>query len=85
MRKPFAIFCVSALTSFLALQATDLFGQVAEPEKVERNDFIRLTRDNANEPVALQTAIRTYKPREGLSTLRVDLIGAVHVLSLIHI
>ncbi len=80
MRKPLALFCVSALTSFLALQATDLFGQVATPEKKsDRNDFIRLTRDNANEPVALQTAIRSYKPREGFNSLRVDLIGAVHV------
>jgi len=79
MRKPFAIFCVSALTSFLTVHATDLFGQVAETAKAERNDFIRLTRDDTNEPVALQTAIRTYKPRDGFSSLRVDLIGAVHV------
>ena len=79
MRKPFAIFCVSALSSFLALQATDLFGQAAEPVKADRNDFIRLTRDDANKPVALQTAIRTYKTREGYNSVRVDLIGAVHV------
>ena len=54
------------------------------PESKERaaakpNEFIRLLRDEAGQPDALQTAIATYRPDSGRSNLRVDLIGAVHV------
>ncbi|MFH1922405.1 MAG: hypothetical protein ABIP48_21290 [Planctomycetota bacterium] len=53
-----------------------------EVEKVEETDagrFLRIKRDAAGEPVALETAIVRYVPAAGEGDLAVDLIGCVHV------
>jgi hypothetical protein len=45
-----------------------------------RPSFLRLTRDDRNEPVAMETAIVRYKGEgEGTVDLTIDLIGAVHI------
>lgn len=41
--------------------------------------FIRIRRDEAKKPVALETAIVRYVPADGSKKVVVDLIGAVHV------
>ena len=45
----------------------------------ERPKYIRITRDDAEEPIALQTAIVHFVPAETEDKLQVDLVGAVHV------
>lgn len=45
-----------------------------EPSPTE---FLRVKRDAAGRPVALQTAITRYRPQEG--ELVIDLVGAVHI------
>ena len=41
------------------------------------NQFLRVTKDDSGKPLAMQTAITRYRPKEG--ELVVDLIGAVHI------
>jgi hypothetical protein len=43
------------------------------------SSFIRIERNNAREPVALQTAVAHYVPAAGAGGVTVDLIGAIHV------
>lgn len=80
--------CVLSAAGLLFTSPSDLLGQlVLEPatakkedaKKAKTNTFIRMERDAAGEPKSLQTAVATYKPRTEFSSLRVDLIGAVHV------
>ena len=54
--------------------ATDL--QTVEGEE-SKNQFLRVTKDDAGKPLAMQTAITRYRPKQG--ELVVDLIGAVHI------
>jgi hypothetical protein len=52
----------------------------AKASKPDEPKFMRIKRDEAGEPVALQTAVVHYVPREDKqSGATVDLIGAVHV------
>lgn len=55
---------------------------VAEPNAARRTtptDFIRIEKKDGKKPVALQTAVVRYAPREGDGGVTVDLIGAVHI------
>lgn len=67
---------MTALISLFIFPAASVLAQQPETKK---NDFIRLTRNDANEPVGLQTAIRTYVALDDSDHLQVDLVGAVHV------
>lgn len=50
----------------------------ADPDQQTR--FVRLSRDQRRQPVALESAIRSYVPEDrGRTSPRVDLIAAVHV------
>ena len=51
--------------------------QVADADATKPNEFLRVTKDAAGKPLALQTAITRYRPKEG--ELVVDLVGAVHI------
>jgi hypothetical protein len=91
-------FCCSLLAGFSGLAGTWGFTRADEPEKASppaeaqaaanaepRPKYIRISRDEADEPLALQTAVVHFVPAEDSSTsaakadLRVDLVGAVHV------
>lgn len=48
-------------------------------DEEDRPKYIRVTRDKSDEPVALQTAIVHFAPKNGQDELVVDLVGAVHV------
>jgi hypothetical protein len=48
--------------------------KTAEPTK-----FIRVQRDDKDEPTALQTAVVRYVPKDGKGDLVVDLVAAVHI------
>lgn len=54
-------------------------GEAASKDEDDDTKFIRLRRDDAGKPVALETAIVRYVPADGSKNLEVDLIGAVHV------
>lgn len=67
-------------------QATPVIGQATPgvpshqtdaAEASPPNQFLRVTKDDAGKPLAMQTAITRYRPKEG--DLVVDLIGAVHI------
>jgi len=46
----------------------------------QKTEFVRLTRDKKKQPLALETAVVTYVPRDcGQATPTVDLVAAVHV------
>ena len=51
------------------------------PAGVAKQEFLRLSRDEAGEPLALETAIVRYSPARARSDepLKVDLVAAVHV------
>jgi hypothetical protein len=54
--------------------------QTAAEQKREKTRFLRVTRDDDNELVAMETAIVRYAPaKEDDSDLVVDLVAAVHV------
>lgn len=59
-------------------QANKLANKLAD-KLADKNRFLRMKKSESGEPLALQTAITTFKPRTGYSQLRVDLVGAVHV------
>ena len=61
--------------STTAPDSTDL--QTAGAQASQPNQFLRVTKDDAGKPLAMQTAITRYRPKEG--DLVVDLIGAVHI------
>jgi hypothetical protein len=49
-------------------------------DKKQAEKFLRVVRDAAGEPIAMETSIVTYRPKKADgSGLQVDLIGAVHV------
>lgn len=53
---------------------------LADPaEKKGEQDFLRLRRNDAKEPVALETAIASYTGTNQEKPVLVDLIGAVHI------
>ncbi len=46
----------------------------------ETHKFLRITRDDQDEPIAMETAIVSYRPTAAADKdLQVDLIGAVHI------
>lgn len=53
---------------------TDLGQENKTPAKTQ---FLKIRNDKAGNPIALQTAITRYRPKEG--ELVVDLVGAVHI------
>src|SRR5262245_36116594 len=73
-------FCTLALVAFTGL-APALADRPANalPRKASPAKFIRIQRDAKNEPVALETAIVSYKAASGEGDLVVDLISVVHV------
>jgi hypothetical protein len=64
-------------------QAGEPADKVESAQAEQRAKYIRITRDEADEPLALQTAIVHFAPAAakaaGGSELQVDLVGAVHV------
>ena len=48
-------------------------------QKSTPTQFIRLQRDEKNQPIALETAIVRYGPAGGQGDMTVDLVGAVHI------
>jgi hypothetical protein len=48
-------------------------------EKSDEGKFLRLTRDENGTPLAMETAIVRYHPRDDNNDLVVDLVGAVHI------
>lgn len=73
-----SLFASSPSTAF-AQPVVKGFKLHAPDASAASNDFIRLQRGVGREPLSLQTAIATFKPRAGYSPRRVDLVGAVHV------
>ena len=84
-----ATFCLlSTLAMSLGFEAF-CFGQQAEkaeantaerldtPVKKQPTQFLRVTKDKSENPIAMQTAITRYRPGKG--ELVIDLIGAVHI------
>jgi len=73
------------LATWLALLLVARSAQAAEgpsPPQVEKTlgQFIRLTRDKNNAPLAMETAIIRFAPADGRRrTLAVDLVAAVHI------
>ncbi len=68
--KKVASFCLTlALLSFTAAHA----------QEVTETEFIRVSVDDQDQPLALQLAIVSYVPRNGDSNVRVDLVGAIHI------
>jgi hypothetical protein len=70
------IFVVSLFLGTAAL----VQGEPPAPDtKHEETKFIRIIRDNKDQPTALETAIVRYTSGKGDQELTVDLVGAVHV------
>ncbi len=65
-----------ATTICLALLSNTTF---AEDPKVAEAEFLRISRDESKQPLALQTAIASYQGTAGGKQVVVDLIGAVHI------
>ncbi len=60
--------------------ASDAPAEKAAPERDKPSEFIRLTRDETKQPLALETAIVSFAPRDcGKTTPTVDLVAAVHI------
>ncbi len=63
-------FCLTlALLSFTTAHA----------QEVTKTEFIRVSVDDQDQPLALQLAIVSYVPRSTNSNVRVDLVGAIHI------
>jgi hypothetical protein len=78
---PIVAFLLALLPAFAAAQKTPPAKQ-ARPAKTERpaSKFLRVTRDQRGNPVAMETSIVRYEATdEDRKGLQVDLIGAVHV------
>lgn len=55
-------------------------GKNAPAAKAEKDQFVRLARDEKNQPIALQTAVVRHVPRDARQTWpTVDLVAAVHI------
>src|SRR5579885_588658 len=59
--------------------AADPPAQAEPKKKAEPTKFLRVKRDKHDTPVALETAVVRYVPRDGAAGITVDLIAAVHV------
>ncbi len=71
---------LSALTLLVARSAAAEPGKSSSALKADKNQFVRLVRDEKGQPVALQTAVVRYVPRNGgRTTPTVDLVAAVHI------
>ena len=53
--------------------------QAQEHSQEKKTQFIRVRRNEQNEPLALETAVVRYVRKDGEKQVAVDLIGAVHV------
>ena len=73
---PLAI-CLAIPNLLLAEPAVDVGRTGVRQEKNTR--FIRVTHNDRKSPIALQTAVVRYVPRDGDGRITVDLVGAVHV------
>ena len=68
--KTVVSFCLTfAMLSFTAAHA----------QEATETEFIRVSVDDQDQPLALQLAIVSYVPRNGDSKVRVDLVGAIHI------
>lgn len=70
------MLCLALGTPLLAAPPAETTPPI---KKRAPTQFIRLKRDTADRPVALETAIVRYVPASGDGGLVVDLIGAVHI------
>jgi hypothetical protein len=68
-KKVHSFFLTLALLSFTAAHA----------QEVTETEFIRVSVDDQDKPLALQLSIVSYVPRNGDSNVRVDLVGAIHI------
>jgi len=88
------MFCGQRFLSFAGILAWGVIvgtglvapGQGGEPTgtaaaaKADKDSFVRLTRDEKNQPIALQTAVVRHVPRDvGKTWPTVDLVAAVHI------
>ena len=73
---PLAI-CLAIPNLLLAEPAVDVGRTGVRQAKNTR--FIRVTHNDRKSPIALQTAVVRYVPRDGDGRITVDLVGAVHV------
>lgn len=85
MRRSFrvSVGCLSAIlltacSSFTWADAPTSGAQAERDERPAKGKFIRITRDEDEEPVALETAIVRYVPADGREGLVVDLISVSH-------
>ncbi|MBX7167874.1 MAG: hypothetical protein K1X74_16190 [Pirellulales bacterium] len=66
-----------AALSLSSSRAQEVSGAVDAPEKLE---YLRVARDEAGNPTALQTAIVSFHtPADAQRPVQVDLIGAIHI------
>lgn len=77
---PLGRVAVLFVLSGLARAAQPAAGQEADQQTVEKTAFVRIARDEAERPLAMQTAIARYVPADGSpSGLQVDLVSAIHI------
>lgn len=48
-------------------------------ETAQATEFVRISVDEYDQPLALQLAIASYVPRNGDRKIRIDLVGAIHI------
>jgi hypothetical protein len=65
------------LLGALVLTACQTLPAAEKEGKAE--DFLRIRRDDAGAPLAMETSITSYAPADGSQGLTVDLVGAVHI------
>ncbi len=71
---------ISVCWSTCLLAIADQQKQEAEEKPKEKEEeYVRLTRNSDDQPLALQTAIVSMSPKTGNTAASVDLIGAIHV------
>ena len=77
---------VSAVLTLLVAQTQLLWSQEDPSRPLEKEmakrlatEFLRVERDDDDEPKTLQTSIVRYAPASGEGELVVDLIGVVHI------
>lgn len=81
-RRWLPLFCVASSASLLLLNVVSAGAEdkpaakKADPTVAEQSQFLRVVRDKAGTPTAMQTAVVRYTGQDGVT---VDLIGAVHV------
>ncbi len=70
LSKKVISFCLALV--LLALTA-------ANAQQAEETEFVRVTEDEQDRPLALQLAIASYVLRNGDSRIQIDLVGAIHI------